>query len=246
MLSLSHVSFAYDGREVLKDISLDVSTGEIVAILGPNASGKTTLLKNMAGLVTPTSGDVTWEKQSLSFLSPRERARRIGYIPQEEEVFLSFTVEQVVSMGRSPHLGFLGLESSKDRDIVARALETMRLEPLKNRPVQELSGGERQRVALSRVLAQETKFWILDEPTSHLDLHFQHELMALCRKANETLQTTILFSLHDPHLAARYASRVVFLKEGQIVADGPTAKLLSPDLIRQVFDLAPEIPGPFF
>ncbi len=245
-LSASHLYFTYGDRPILEDVSLTVRDGEIVAVLGANASGKTTLLKNLSGLLTPTAGFVHWQERPLSDLTPRARAQVIGYIPQEEEIFLPFTVEDVVLIGRAPHLGFLGLESAADRALVDRILETMRLTSLRRRPLQELSGGEKQRVHIARVMAQEASYWILDEPTSHLDLRFQHELMTLCRDANASHSVSVILSLHDPHLAARYAHRVIFLKNGRILADGPTNEVLTTERIREVFDLSPEISGPFF
>jgi iron complex transport system ATP-binding protein len=234
-LSVQNLRFRYVRDDVLHDVTFDVRLGEILALLGPNASGKTTLLKNMAGLLQPNSGCVTIDGIDLKSLPHRERARAIAFVPQTEDTFLDFSAEQTVLMGRAPYVGTWGFESAEDRAQARAAMERTDTWNLRERGLSELSGGERQRVILARALAQEAKLLLLDEPTSHLDVRYQKEILDLCAALNAENGLTVIMTLHDLNLAALYAHRLLLLKEGQIVRLGNPEDTLTAETISEVF-----------
>jgi cobalamin transport system ATP-binding protein len=238
-LSVRDLKFRYGHQhgleDVLRGISFDVGQGEILGVLGPNASGKTTLLKNLAGQLKPISGDVSLDGRSVAELPERERARKIAYVPQSEEPFLDFSVEQTVLMGRAPYIGAWGFEGSQDRAKAREAMERTDTWRLRNRGLGEISGGERQRAILARSLAQEAKILLLDEPTSHLDVRYQKEVLDLCASLNRERDLTVVMTLHDLNLAALYASRLILLKEGLVTRIGTPAETITEETIASVF-----------
>jgi len=233
--------FRYDGGDVLKDVSLELKEGEILAVLGPNASGKTTLLKNLAGLLTPSSGRVTFGDREAAAIPHQERARKIAYVPQSEETFLDFSAEQIVLMGRAPYLGAWGFETPEDRAKAREAMERTFTWDLRERALDELSGGERQRVILARALAQEARILLLDEPTSHLDVRYQKEILDICAALNAEQGLSIVMTLHDLNLAALYAHRLVLLRDGRIFRSGKPGEVLTAEAIQDVFGVAMDV-----
>jgi iron complex transport system ATP-binding protein len=236
-LSVQNLRFRYDRDDVLSDVTFDIHGGEILAVLGPNASGKTTLLKNMAGLLHPTFGRVLVDGIDLPSWPHQKRARAIAFVPQTEDTFLDFSAEQTVLMGRAPYVGTWGFESAEDRAKAREAMERTDTWRLRERGISELSGGERQRVILARALAQEAKLLLLDEPTSHLDVRYQKEILDLCASLNAERGLTVVMTLHDLNLAALYAHRLLLLKEGKIVRLGPPAETLTEATISEVFSV---------
>ncbi|HEX5036720.1 MAG TPA: ABC transporter ATP-binding protein [bacterium] len=236
-LSVQNLRFRYVRDDVLNDLAFDVRSGEILALLGPNASGKTTLLKNMAGLLHPSSGRVLMNGIDLTDRPHRERARAIAFVPQSEDTFLDFSAEQTVLMGRAPYVGTWGFESAEDRAKTREAMERTDTWILRERGLSELSGGERQRVILARALAQEAKLLLLDEPTSHLDVRYQKEILDLCASLNAERGLTVVMTLHDLNLAALYAHRLLLLKEGKVVRLGFPAETLTEETISEVFSV---------
>jgi iron complex transport system ATP-binding protein len=238
VLSAEDVFYRYQDGDILRGISLNLRSGEILAVLGPNASGKTTLLKNLAGILRPRSGRVRIEGRDLASLPMKERARVIAFVPQNEEPFLDFPVEQVVLMGRAPYVGFWGFESGEDRTRAREAMERTDTWALRDRSLGELSGGERQRVILARALAQEAKVLLLDEPTSHLDVRYQKELLDLCSALNAQKGLSLIMTLHDLNLAALYAHRLILIQDGRVARAGTPDETLTPESIAQVFGLS--------
>jgi len=225
----------YPGAEVLKGISIPVGRGEFVGVIGPNGSGKTTLLRALSRTLPPSSGRVELDGRCIHSISSREFARRVAVVPQDTWVAFDFSVLEVALMGRSPRLGRLAVESGKDYEIAHRALTQTGTDHLASRPITALSGGERQRVMLARALAQEPEVLLLDEPTSHLDISFQFEMMDLVRKLNRDAGLTVVAVLHDLSLAAQYCDRLVMIGSGKVFADGPPEKVITAASIRAVY-----------
>lgn len=234
-LTVQDLSFSYGPKKILKGLSFDVRPGEILGILGPNASGKTTLIKNLAGLLKPQRGTVRLGADDLNALPRKELARRIAFVPQEEEMFLSFSVEQVVLMGRAPYMGAWGFEADADRKKAAEAMADADVLSLRERRFHDLSGGERQRVVLARALAQEAPLLLLDEPTSHLDVRYQIQILELCARLNRERGMTIALSIHDMNLASLYGHRLLILKEGMLFAIDEPKRVITQETIRSVF-----------
>lgn len=232
-LSASGVSFQYGAVPILHDVSLSVCPGEMLALAGPNGSGKTTLLKVLSGLLTPRSGVVRFGPRNLADLSHRERARHIAVVSQQVDPHLLFTVETIVAMGRMPGTRLLASRSDADRDAIVEAMRVTEVSDFARRRFDELSGGEQQRVVLAMALAQETEYLLLDEPTVHLDLHHQHELLELLDRLRRERGIGILAVMHDLNLASLYFDRLALLEHGRLVASGsPTAILDSADHLR--------------
>ncbi len=235
LLAAQNVAFAYNGRSVLQQVDLRLKSGELVALLGPNGSGKTTLLKTLCGILSPRAGWVAWSGGDLAVLDRREIARRIALVPQELIVPFAFTVREIVSLGRTPYIRPLLGESRRDYDAVERALDLTETRALADRVFGELSGGERQRVIIAMALAQEPQVLLLDEPTVHLDINHQIEVLELIRKLNRERGLTVLATMHDLNLASLYFDRLILLYDGRIVTQGSPCDVLSKERVQQVF-----------
>ena len=229
------VGFAYPGGEpVLRGVDLAAAEGELVVVVGANGSGKTTLLRVGAGYLMPNEGRASLDAVSVGRMNPRVRARRLACLEQNRRLDLDFTVREAVLMGRVPHRRRWGRETARDRRAVGQAMADAEISRLADRSMQALSGGERQRVFLAMALAQEPSVLILDEPTAHLDIHYQMELMEIIR-SRTAMGMTILAALHDLTLAASYADRVAILHNGRIAADGTPHTVLTEAAIRDAF-----------
>ncbi len=240
-LEIVHVSAGYPSQQVLDDVHLTVPKGQILALLGPNGAGKTTLLRVLSGTLAPWQGQVRWEGRDIHRLTPKERARLVAVVPQARALPPAFTVEQAVMLGRTPYLSWLGGAGPADWEAVQRALTQTDLLPLAARPLQNLSGGEQQRVLLARALAQETPLLLLDEPTTHLDLHHQTRLLALVRDLSRARGLTVVMVVHDLNQAARYADRVAILDRGRLVAAGSPAAVLTAERLTRVYRTPVEV-----
>ncbi|MBI2848458.1 MAG: heme ABC transporter ATP-binding protein [Chloroflexi bacterium] len=234
-LQIRQVSFSYFNGLVLRDIDLSVAPGEMVGLLGPNGSGKTTMIKLASGVLRPNQGEVRLDGSSLKQLSRRAIARSVAVVPQQFHVPYAFTTGEVVMLGRFPFVRIFAGETSDDRDVVAKAMDLVGLSQLAGRRFDELSGGERQKVILAMALAQQPKLLLLDEPTLHLDISHQIEILELVRRLNTTQQLTVIAAMHDLNLAALYFDRLILLKEGRVEADGKPAQVLTEKTIADVF-----------
>ena len=237
-LTVRNLDYVYGGRRPVRalfDVSLTLKQGEIAALLGPNGCGKSTLLRTMGGLLAPQRGTVSIARRDVHALAPRQRALRIAFVPQRVTVDFPFTVGEVVMMGRAPHQGALGIEQQGDMQVVRSCMRAMRVEHLEARRMNEISGGEAQRVILAQALAQETPLLLLDEPTSHLDIKFQVEIMEILTDLNRQRRLTVLVSLHDLNLAAAYCSRMFLMSQGAIVAEGSSKEVLTEHVLTEVY-----------
>jgi iron complex transport system ATP-binding protein len=229
LIEAKDLEVRYGSQRALSRVSLNVGRGEVLAIVGPNAAGKTTLLRALASLVTPTRGTVT------SNVAPADAA----YLAQAEPLPGEWTALDVVELGRVPHLGFWGRRRNADAEAVREAMRATRTDGIAHRRMRTLSGGQRQRVALGRALAQEPRILFLDEPTTHLDLRHQIETFALLRRQAARGVSTVTV-VHDLALAS-LADRCAMLSRGELVALGPPADVLEPTLVRNVFDATVEV-----
>jgi len=225
-LSGHDLTIGYSERVVGRNLDVELATGEVLALLGPNGGGKTTLLKTLLGLLAPQSGEVRLGGKPLAGYASRERARLIAYVPQTHAATFAFTVEAVVLMGRTVHGNLFSRPSAADRAVAARVLERFGIAHLAERPYTEISGGERQLALLARALAQEPQFIVLDEPTASLDFGNQGKVMREIR-ALAASGLGVLFTTHDPNHAMRAADRAYLLKQGTRLAEGVTVSVLN-------------------
>jgi iron complex transport system ATP-binding protein len=250
-LSLSHVSFSYIDVPALHDIDLEVEGGQMVALLGPNGSGKTTLVKLASGVLHPMEGDVRLDGSSLGRLRRREIAQRVAMVPQMFHMPFAFTLREVVLLGRTPFLKTFSNEGERDQQVVQRAMEQTGIEEMGQRFFNELSGGERQKGILAMALAQEPKLLLMDEPTAHLDINHQMEILELVKGLNREKGITVIAAIHDLNLAGLYFDRLVMLREGRLFADGPPIEVLTEETIRDAFSVSvlvtqhPEMKTPY-
>lgn len=228
------VSLVFDGRTVLADVSLGARRGEVLGLLGPNGAGKSTLIKAMAGLLH--ANGCYLEGRPLRDLTPRERARRLAYLPQTSETHWPMPVADVVALGRLPYLDGRGRLWSEDRRAIERAIVETGIEALVDRPMNKLSGGERARVLLARALAVGAPILLADEPTAHLDVSRQLSLLNLLRRRAEAGDAVVVV-LHDLSAALRFCDRVAVLSETRLVAEGRPTDVLTDALLVQVFEI---------
>lgn len=226
---------ASPSRSVLRGVDLTVNAGEVVALVGPNGCGKTTLFRAVTGVIRPERGQVRLAGEDASALTTRERARRVAVVPQAAPLPPGFSALEQVLLGRTPYLGLLASEGPGDLDAARRAMQSTDCWPLAERPVEELSGGERQRVVLARALAQEPRILLLDEPTSHLDLSHQVRTFELAARLGRELGLAVLAAVHDLTLASLFADRIAFLNDGRIELEGPPEQVLRPEVIQRVY-----------
>ncbi len=236
-LKINGLQFSYNSTPVLENVSLGVKKGEILTIIGPNASGKTTLLKCINNILKPQNGTILIDEKSLNGLSLREIARKIGHVPQSGAESFPTTVFDTVLMGRKPHGGWK--PSEKDLETVSNTISRLDLENIALRNISEISGGQKQKVLIARALAQNPDILLLDEPTSSLDLKHQLEVLDVVNKQTEN-GISVVMTMHDLNLAARYSNKILMLKDGKIFAAG-NVDVLNPKNIESVFGVKVDI-----
>lgn len=235
MLRIDGVGFAIGKHRILEDVDIAVRPGETYGIVGPNGAGKTTLLRVAAAIVLPTEGRVLLKGEDIHRLSDRERARRVAFLSQHPQVGFGFRAREMVTMGRYAYRRRLAPLSAADRAAVDEAMESTGTIDLADRIATELSGGELRRVFLARALAQQPRLLFLDEPTAHLDVRYQIELLQLIRQIQEECGLTVVMALHDLTWALRYCHSVAALKDGCVVAAGRTDSVLTEERVAEVF-----------
>jgi ABC-type cobalamin/Fe3+-siderophores transport system ATPase subunit len=231
------LTLAYDQRVVSEALDVAIPDGSFTAIVGPNACGKSTLLRGLARMLKPRAGTVILDGQAIGSIPSKEVARRLGLLPQSSIAPDAITVADLVARGRYPHQGILRQWSREDERAVAEAMRRTAVDDLAGRAVDELSGGQRQRVWLAMVLAQQTPLLLLDEPTTFLDIAHQLEVLDLCADLNEHGGHTVVAVLHDLNHACRYATHLIAMREGQVVAEGDPAEIVDAALVERVFGL---------
>jgi len=236
-LSARELTLAYGNRVVTTRLSLDVPDGAFTAIVGPNACGKSTLLRALVRLLAPERGSVLLDGRDLATWRTRSVAHTLGFLPQGLSAPDTITAGQLVARGRYPHQSLLSSWSETDERVVAETMALAGVAELAERPVRELSGGQRQRVWVAMVLAQQTRYLLLDEPTTFLDITHQYQLLRLLRRLRDDGRTVVAV-LHDLNQACRFADHLVAMRDGHVVAEGAPAEVVDAELVRTVFDLS--------
>jgi ABC-type cobalamin/Fe3+-siderophores transport system ATPase subunit len=235
-LSGTGLTLAYDKRTITRDLDVAVPDGSFTVIVGPNACGKSTLLRALARILKPASGTVVLDGEPIAGWPAKKLARTLGLLPQSSIAPEGITVADLVSRGRYPHQGLLRQWSREDERVVGASMEATGVAALADRPVDELSGGQRQRVWIAMALAQETPLLLLDEPTTYLDIAHQIEVLDLCARLHEEGRTVVAV-LHDLNHAARYATHMIAMRDGAIVAEGEPGSVVTAELVEEVFRL---------
>ena len=234
-IEVQNVSLGYGRKVVLKDITFQANLGEMVGLIGPNGCGKSTIIRALSRVISPSAGKILLDGQDITTLPRSALARLLGVVPQMPLLPSIFTAFEIVLMGRNPHLGLFQYESPTDISIAWQAMERTKTDVLAGRRVNELSGGEIQCVLVARVLAQETEVVLLDEPTANLDIGRQVEILDLIKNLCLESNLTVLAAIHDLNLAAQYCDRLLLVNDGRIFAEGVPSEVISPANIRDVY-----------
>ncbi len=234
-LNAAHLSLSYDNTHIIHDLSVNISTKKITALVGPNGCGKSTLLRGISRLLKPRKGNVVLDTHDIWNLPTKELAKRLGILPQGPVAPEGLTVHELVAQGRYPHQSWLQQWSAEDERITLEALEITDIAKFADRPVDTLSGGQRQRAWIAMTLAQDSDLILLDEPTTFLDLAYQIDVLNLLHDLNVERGKTIVMVLHDLNQACRYADIVVALRDGEIKAQGTPTEVVTENLVNDVF-----------
>jgi len=237
VIELKQLTVGYPELIVLRELDLRVEPGEILAVVGPNGVGKSTLVRSVSGALRPLAGSVEIGGRRLHELPPAERARMVSVVPQASNLPPAFTALDVVILGRTPYLGWLGSEGELDRRLAAEAMDRTETLGLAQRRVGELSGGEQQRLLIARALTQGAPVMLLDEPTAHLDLRHQDRVLKLVRRLTTEQKLSVLLALHDLNLVARFADRVALLSDGRVHRVGQPQEVLTPEQLAAVYGI---------
>ncbi|WP_353094751.1 ABC transporter ATP-binding protein [Tissierella praeacuta] len=235
-LKVENIDFSYDNKKIIQDISFEVESGEVLGLLGPNGTGKTTLLKCILDLLK-NQGICIVDDINLKSLSLKERAKYISYVPQNIDLVFPISVFEYIKMGRSPY----NSKNSNDNEIILGIIEDFQLEEFAFKGINQLSGGERQRVMIARAMAQEPRVILLDEPTSNLDMKHQKKTMEILRDISRKKDISILISIHDLNLASRYCDKFLILKDTKIFSYGDEDKVIDEDIIKNTYGIPVEI-----
>jgi len=235
LLKINHLSGGYHKEAIVKDLSLEIKKGDFLGIIGPNGSGKTTLLRLLSRILHPQKGNVVLEGEEIASMELKKFCQRVAFVQQDTAINFPFTVSEIVLMGRIPHLKRLQAESKKDRQIAQNALVSTDTTNLAQKRIDELSSGERQRVIIAKALTQEPILLFLDEPTSHLDIGHQIQVLDLLKKLNRQSNLTIVMVLHDLNLASEYCNRIMLLNEGEVFKEGVPEEVLTYQNIEAVY-----------
>ncbi|MFF0629076.1 ABC transporter ATP-binding protein [Streptomyces sp. NPDC004296] len=236
-LAAENVTLAYDQRIIAENLSVTIPDHSFTVIVGPNACGKSTLLRALSRMLKPTTGAVLLDGQKISALPAKQVARTLGLLPQSSVAPDGITVADLVARGRYPHQGLLRQWSAEDERIVGESMTATGVAELADRYVDELSGGQRQRVWIAMALAQQTPLFLLDEPTTFLDIQHQIEVLDLCAGLHEEQGRTLVAVLHDLNQAARYATHLIAMKDGEVIAEGAPSDIVTADLVGRVFGI---------
>jgi iron complex transport system ATP-binding protein len=241
MLEVCNIHVGYPEKEILHGIDMTAQPGQLVALVGPNGAGKTTMIRAMSGVLPLRQGTVTAFGKDISRLSPTERAKLIAVVPQANQLPGTFTGWQTVILGRTPYLNWIGHLSQQDQVITRQVMQQTATLEFANRQVGQLSGGEQQRLLLARALAQSAPVLLLDEPTTHLDIQFQFNLMADVRRLAKEQNLVVIMAMHDLNLVSRFCDQVALLNKGQLVNFGTPVEVLTAETLSEVYQIQIEI-----
>ncbi|MDI6776314.1 MAG: ABC transporter ATP-binding protein [Syntrophales bacterium] len=237
MIRIKDLCFSYDhSKDVLKHINLSIGKGRIIVLLGPNGSGKTTLLKCINAIVKPTSGHIYVNGTDMSCMKRHEIAQRISYVPQDHKTSFPYTVLEFILLGRAPYIGIFSVPGRKDIERCNEVLDSLEIHNLSDSLYTEISGGERKLVMIARALSASPEILLLDEPTAHLDIKHQAEVLRVIKTMVRDRGTTVLMTLHDPNLATLIANRVMLLRDGELLNEGNPKEIITRDNIKRIYD----------
>ncbi|MFD7030565.1 ABC transporter ATP-binding protein [Streptomyces sp. NPDC059917] len=240
-LTAQNVTLGYDQRVIAENLSVEIPDNSFTVIVGPNACGKSTLLRALSRMLKPAAGQVLLDGHAIGSMPAKKVAKTLGLLPQSSIAPDGITVADLVSRGRYPHQGLLRQWSPQDERIVEESMASTGVAELADRAVDELSGGQRQRVWIAMALAQQTPLLLLDEPTTYLDIQHQIDVLDLCAELHEEQGRTLVAVLHDLNHAARYATHLIAMRDGEVVAEGPPAEVVTAELVERVFGLRCQI-----
>ncbi|GMK42862.1 iron-dicitrate ABC transporter ATP-binding protein [Paenibacillus sp. CCS19] len=240
-LTTSSLNIAYDDRMIVNNLNIAIPQGKITALVGSNGSGKSTILKTMARIMSPAAGQVLLDGKSIHKQSTKDVAKQLAILPQNPTAPDGLTVTELVSYGRFPYQKGFGSMSKEDRSVVRWAIEATGLSEFEERPVDQLSGGQRQRAWIAMALAQETDILFLDEPTTFLDMAHQLEVLQLLQKLNQENNRTIVMVVHDLNHASRYAHHMIAINKGTVMGEGSPTEVMTPEIFRDVFNIEADI-----
>ena len=246
IIELKDISFNYSsdvGEEdfAIRNLNLTIEESDFISILGPNGSGKSTLLKIIANIFHPNSGRVSLFGQNYKSIKRSNFAKSIAFVPQNNSTNFPFSIFEIVMMGRSPYLNYMGLEKQRDHEIVSEALNLLEIYPLRNKGINEVSGGEAQRALIARALVQDPKILLLDEPNAHLDIKHQLHIYEILKKMNSENNLTIITVSHDMNLSNYYSSRAILMRDGRILFDAAPKLILTKSNIKEIFGVESKI-----
>jgi len=234
LLEVTGISSGYKDKLVIKDVSFNISEGEFIGLIGPNGAGKSTLFKTLTGILPLLKGNIFYRRIDLTGMSYNERAKKIAVLPQIFKIQFSYSVEEFILLGRFPHLDKFSLSSWKDRVVTDKIIDMLSLRRIRKKKINETSGGELQKVLIAQAFVQEPELLLLDEPTSHLDIGNQVEIMDILRNFNRE-GLTVISVLHDLNLASEYCNRLILLNDGEVVKDGAPREVMDYELIEHVY-----------
>lgn len=234
-LRINNIACRYDAANVLENIDFSAKGGDFIGVIGPNASGKSTLLKSISKVLKPYTGVVLLNERDVHTLKSAEIAKNLAVVPQESVISFAFTALEVVLMGRTPHLNRFEMESTQDLIIAQKSMELTNTWYLAERPIDTLSGGEKQRIIIARALTQEPRVLLLDEPTDHLDINHQIEILDLIKRLSKEEKMVVIGVFHDLNIASRYCDRLILLHKGRIFAAGGAENVLTGENIEKVY-----------
>ena len=240
-IKVEDLYFGYNDEYLLENINLEFKKGNMYALLGRNGSGKTTLIKLILGLLNSNRGLITIEGKNSKEIQSNELSKLIAYVPQNEEATYEIKVIELVVMGRNPYLNLFDMPCYKDYELARKALENLGIENLMQKNYCEISGGERQLVLIARALVQNTKFILMDEPVSNLDIRNQHDVLNKIKNIARDFNIGIVLSIHDPNLAMRYCNEAILIKNGKVIHSGKTQQILSQQSLLDVYDMKFEV-----
>lgn len=240
-ISTKNLNISYGNIDIVKDLNLEIPKGKITTIIGSNGCGKSTILKTIARIIQPKSGDIYVNDKNIKEQNPKDLAKMMAVLPQSPQAPSGLTVEELIAYGRFPHQKGFGKLKKEDNDIVTWALKSTGIEEFRDRPIQALSGGQRQRAWIAMALAQQTDILILDEPTTYLDLAHQLEVLKLLEELNKKQGTTIVMVIHELNNAARFADHMIGVKKGKVVCEGSSYEVMTKENLRELFNIDAEI-----
>lgn len=235
------LNISYGNLDIVKDLNLEIPKGKITTIIGANGCGKSTILKTIARILQPKSGDIFINDKNIKDQSSKELAKTMAVLPQSPQAPSGLTVEELISYGRFPHQKGFGKMKKEDKDIVSWALEATGISEFRNRKIEALSGGQRQRAWIAMALAQQTDILVLDEPTTYLDLAHQLEVLNLLEELNKKQGTTIVMVIHELNNAARFADHMIGVKKGKIACQGSAYEVMTKENLKELFNIDAEI-----